>query len=322
MAVFRINKTEDFTVMSNHHLRDKQLSLKAKGLLSVMLALPDNWDYSIDGLVSLCKEEETSVISTLKELKSFGYLRIDKLMPNETKSGRIEYIYNIFEIPQEKQAPQKQGVENQGLEFQGLEFQELENHTQLNTNISNTNIINTNKKERKKGCRYDEILSSFSLNGEVKTVFVEFIKMRMLIKKPLTDYALTSIVEKVKQLSNGDSKHAVAILKQSIRNNWQDVYEIKDGYVADHEEKPKKKNKPSNFETAEIKEKVLKDKELNAIISEKKQVEYTMADFAFKNQAIPEQLQRDFERLSESINNRLRNFGYSADKLKNIGLVF
>ena len=103
MAIFRINKTKDYTVMSNYHLREKGMSLKAKGLLSIMLSLPESWDYSINGLVSICKENENAINSTLKELKSFGYLRINKLMPNQTNSGRIEYEYNIFEFPQQKQ---------------------------------------------------------------------------------------------------------------------------------------------------------------------------------------------------------------------------
>lgn len=139
MAVFRINKTTDYSVISNRHLKEKEMSLKAKGLLSVMLGLPDDWVYSIDGLVAICKEEASAITSTLKELKLFGYLSVDKLMPNETKSGRIEYIYNIYEIPQEKQGTKKQGVENQGLEFQGVE-----NQGQLNTNQSNTNRLNNN----------------------------------------------------------------------------------------------------------------------------------------------------------------------------------
>ena len=59
MAVFRIEKTRDYTVMSNHHLRDKSLSLKAKGLLSLMLSLPEEWDYTTKGLARICKDERT-----------------------------------------------------------------------------------------------------------------------------------------------------------------------------------------------------------------------------------------------------------------------
>lgn len=138
MAVFRINKTSDYSVMSNYHLKEKEMSLKAKGLLSLMLALPDDWQYSVDGIVTICKEEESAIKTTLKELKNFGYLRVDKLMPDKTKTGRIEYIYNIFETPQGKQ-----GVEKQVVEILPLEFQPIENHTQLNTNKLNIKELNT-----------------------------------------------------------------------------------------------------------------------------------------------------------------------------------
>ena len=130
--------------MSNYHLNDKTLSLKAIGLLSKMLSLPDNWDYSINGLVAICKEKKTSVISTLDELKEHGYVIVTKKMPNETDTGRIEYIYDIYELPQfEKQCLEKQGTEKQGIENLGLEFLALENQPQLNTNKSNTNKSNT-----------------------------------------------------------------------------------------------------------------------------------------------------------------------------------
>ena len=70
MATFKINKNRDFTIMSNFHLRDKNLSLKAKGLLSFMLSLPDDWDYSLKGLVSICKENKDAIRASLNELKS------------------------------------------------------------------------------------------------------------------------------------------------------------------------------------------------------------------------------------------------------------
>ena len=140
MAKFKVNKTKDYTIMSNYHLKEKNMSLKAKGLLSVMLSLPDNWDYSINGLVAISQENETAIKSALSELKQFGYLEVIKLMPNESETGRIDYIYNIYEKP--KQEGKKQEVENLP-----LEILEVENQGQLNTNnkYNNINIINTKK---------------------------------------------------------------------------------------------------------------------------------------------------------------------------------
>ena len=140
MAKFKVNKTKDYTIMSNYHLKEKNMSLKAKGLLSVMLSLPDNWDYSISGLVAISLENETSIKSALSELKKLGYLEVIKLMPNESETGRIDYIYNIYEKP--KQEGKKQEVENLP-----LEILDVENQGQLNTNNkhNNINIINTKK---------------------------------------------------------------------------------------------------------------------------------------------------------------------------------
>lgn len=138
MAVFRVHKTKDFTVMSNRHLRDKNLTLKAKGLLSVILSLPDDWKYSIAGLAAICKEGTSAVKSALQELTDAGYVTVTKLYPNQTETGRIEYVYDIHERPQ---APRKQGVENLP-----LESQQVENHGQLSTEGPSTDKPTTKKK--------------------------------------------------------------------------------------------------------------------------------------------------------------------------------
>ena len=96
MAVIRVEKTQNYTVMSNHHLRNKEMSLKAKGLMSLMLSLPPTWDYSIGGLVSICKESHTSIRSALKELEQNRYL-VRQRINNE--KGYFTYEYTLYEIP-------------------------------------------------------------------------------------------------------------------------------------------------------------------------------------------------------------------------------
>ena len=76
MAVFRVERTRDYTVMCNHHLKDSNLSLKAKGLLSMMLSLPDEWNYTARGLAAICKEGVDAIGKTLKELELAGYISI------------------------------------------------------------------------------------------------------------------------------------------------------------------------------------------------------------------------------------------------------
>jgi len=108
-TTFKINKNSDFTVMSNHHLRDKNLLLKAKGLLSYMLSLPDDWDYSLKGLVSICKENKDAIRASLNELKSNNYLIIERsrdeiiikfmknLMRIEIKGEIHQSLLNMFQ---------------------------------------------------------------------------------------------------------------------------------------------------------------------------------------------------------------------------------
>ena len=150
MAVFRIDKTRDYTVMSNHHLRNKSLSLKAKGLLSLMLSLPDNWDYTTKGLACICKDGIDSISSAIKELESAGYVIRRRLRNAQGRLTEIEYI--IMEQPQppgvseSSPNPEKPKRENPILDnpkqvIPQKECPVLENPTQLNTNKQ------SNKKE-------------------------------------------------------------------------------------------------------------------------------------------------------------------------------
>lgn len=98
MAVMRVHKSANYTVMSNYHFKEKEMSLKAKGLLSLMLSLPDDWDYSVAGLATLSKDGKDSVITALKELEKFKYLKRTRVTDAK---GRIKgYDYDIFEQPQ------------------------------------------------------------------------------------------------------------------------------------------------------------------------------------------------------------------------------
>ena len=97
MAVFRIEKTRDYTVMSNHHLRNAGLSLKSKGLLSMMLSLPEDWNYTTRGLAKICKEGTDSIGSALKELEQAGYIVRNRLRDSKGKIVDVEYV--IYETP-------------------------------------------------------------------------------------------------------------------------------------------------------------------------------------------------------------------------------
>ena len=113
MAVFRVEKTRNYTVMSNHHLRDKSLSLKAKGLLSLMLSLPEDWDYTTKGLARICKDGVDSICATVRELEGAGYIVRERERHADGTLGGIEYT--ILEQPREPEAPKRENpvqVEN------------------------------------------------------------------------------------------------------------------------------------------------------------------------------------------------------------------
>ena len=152
MAVFRVEKTKDYTVMSNHHLRNVALSLKAKGLMSLMLSLPEDWDYTLKGLACICKDGVDSISATIKELERHGYLSRKRLRLPNGRLGDIEYT--IHEQPEtpvtEPNLPKREDPEqvNPVLEkptlVSPIQAQPaLENPAQLNTYQSKTKKSNT-----------------------------------------------------------------------------------------------------------------------------------------------------------------------------------
>ena len=151
--------------MSNTHLKDKRLSLKAIGLLSVVLSLPDDWHYTVNGLVGIVKDGERAVNGALSELKENGYLRIEKLYPNKDGRSKIEYQYIFSETPQDQQnVPLEQDIQNVGLQNVGLQDVGLQNvglqnvGTYKYTNKPNTNNKNTNKQSKHKYGEYSHVL--------------------------------------------------------------------------------------------------------------------------------------------------------------------
>jgi len=140
MSVIRVVKNKNYTVMSNYHLKDKRLSFKAKGLLSMCLSLPDDWNYSIAGLVKISKEGKESVTSTLKELEKEGYLKRKKIRDERGRIVDVEYTITEFPV---NPCPNNPEAENQDMENQNLGSQDMgtpypESQTELNTDIPRT----------------------------------------------------------------------------------------------------------------------------------------------------------------------------------------
>lgn len=183
MAVFRIEKTRDFTVMSNYHLRDVELSLKAKGLLSLMLSLPEDWDYTTKGLACICKDGVDSITSALKELESHGYLTRQRTRYGNGRLGDITYTIHERPVEQEdkKEAPKPVEPEQEKPERENprqVNLRQAEprqgNPAQLNTKESNTDGLNTDQSiypaEPEAAGRHDGI---DRMDGENKTELVD-----------------------------------------------------------------------------------------------------------------------------------------------------
>lgn len=137
MAVFRIEKTRDYTVMSNHHLRNTALSLKAKGLLSLMLSLPDGWDYTTRGLARICKDGVDSICAGVRELEEHGYIVRERVRNPNGQLGAIEYT--ILEQPREPEPGREKPEQENPVQAEPvLDSPDLgkpgqENSAQLNT---------------------------------------------------------------------------------------------------------------------------------------------------------------------------------------------
>ena len=135
MAVFRIERTRDYTVMSNHHLRNHELSLKAKGLLSMMLSLPDDWNYTTRGLAKICKEGVDAIGNALRELETAGYIVRHQLRDRQGRISDTEYV--IYEQPQQPETPQPDTA-SPDTENPYLDKPDTEKPAELNIEKSNT----------------------------------------------------------------------------------------------------------------------------------------------------------------------------------------
>lgn len=142
MAVFRVEKNQNYTVMSNHHLRNPNLSLKAKGLLSQMLSLPEEWDYTLKGLSHINKEGIDAIREAVRELERAGYVTRTRVRNEKGQLGAADYVIHEFPVPP------KPALENPTLDKPMSENPTLgnpaqENPTQLNKELSNKDLQNT-----------------------------------------------------------------------------------------------------------------------------------------------------------------------------------
>jgi len=222
MAVFRVEKTKDFTIMSNHHLRNTELSLKAKGLLSLMLSLPEDWDYTTKGLAHICKDGVDSITTALKELERHGYLTRQRLRYDNGQLGDIEYTIHEQPVSTEntglspKRENPRQVKPEQAKPKQAEP--EQENPAQLNTNP-----LKTKKSKKDKSITYPSIYpaepeAANRTDGmdriELIEAYREIIKENIeYVKELLKKYNLYDFKNKYPSELSGGMRQRVALIR-------------------------------------------------------------------------------------------------------------
>lgn len=144
MAIYRVHKKNDYTMINNYLIKDKNLQLKDKGMLLVLLSLPNDWDFSVAGLEKICKETKDTINGILNNLQKYNYLKREK--KRDAKGRFIDWQYDIYEIPKDlyDDLPHPK---NRDMENPDMENPDMENYTQLNTNKESTKELNTKVKE-------------------------------------------------------------------------------------------------------------------------------------------------------------------------------
>ena len=224
MSVIRTIKNENYTTMCNTHLRDKNLSLKAKGLLSMMLSLPDKWHYSVKGLEGICKESKNTINSVLNELEDNNYLVRRRRYCN----GKIsEWEYIIFEN-NENHDEELLHLKNEDIENEDIEIQDIENRDVYKiTKELSTNRLNTNEYKEKniKKESVNSVIAEYTENKDLQDALHDFVDMRTKARKPLTVRAMKLSLNELDKLALDDVTK-IAIVNQSIVHSWSTFYKL------------------------------------------------------------------------------------------------
>lgn len=215
MSVFRVEKNKNYTVMANYHLRDKELSFKAKGLLSYMLSLPEDWDYSLNGLASVSKEGIKAIKNIVAELKERGYLKIIKL---RGENGQYQYDYLIREIPKGIEPEYPKGDAVKGKSVKG---------TQINTNKQNTKEQN-DKDDKEKSSFFDlnnlnPLTKDLIEKDYVSDMDVDLFQYDELFNKLLSEYSYQELIKISHYITN-------KVIKNKFKDEEGNLIENKYNY--------------------------------------------------------------------------------------------
>ena len=197
MKRIRVEKAKNFTTINNEFIFNKNLSLKAKGLLCHLLALPNDWKLYVEEVEKWSTDGKSAIYSAFKELTSNGYMKREQI---RDKGKIVSWDYIVYEKPH--------------IDIQEIEKLDIENQTLLNTNIK----LNTNNTKTERNY-------PFELNLDAWNLWKDFRKEQFRTSyKPLGEAAAIS---KLLRISNNNKEHQAQIIQQSIENGWKGLFELK-----------------------------------------------------------------------------------------------
>ena len=202
MKRIRVEKSKNFTTINNEFIFNKNLSLKAKGLLCHLLALPNDWKLNVEEVEKWSTDGKSSIYSAFKELTSNGYMKREQI---RDKGKIVSWDYIVYEKPH---------TDFQEIENQYVEILDVENQPLLNTNIK----LNTNNTKTERNY-------PFELNLDAWNLWKDFRKEQFRTSyKPLGEAAAIS---KLLRISNNNKENQAKIIQQSIENGWKGLFELK-----------------------------------------------------------------------------------------------
>lgn len=197
--------------MSNRFLRNKEMSLKAKGLLALCLSLPEDWNYSLNGLVAICKESHTAIRNTLKELEEHKHL---KRVRKQDDKGLFIYEYIIYETPY----TENPYMDNLNADNLNTEHPNTDNHPQqsIDLEIKEEQIIDYS------------IYIDKGVNPSLIPLYNDYLEMRKSIQAPLTERGLKMLITRCMNLSENNILIQRLMLENATMNQWKNVYKPKE----------------------------------------------------------------------------------------------
>lgn len=239
MPIIRAKHNKDFTQINNATLREKGLSLRARGLLAYMLSFPDEWAFSVNSLSENCGETRYAILTSIAELRREGFLRISQSHTSDGKFNEVTYF--VFEkksfAVSEKNEKNENAKNNISLQFEKPQFEKPQSEKpqseiqtdknndirKINKRISKERILS--QKESKRSETFDDIIAAVA-DESLKSALEEYVQMRFYIKKPPTNAALKHYIARVFALYPDDANLRLQCVRQSVLNSRPNAFPL------------------------------------------------------------------------------------------------